>query len=1379
MRVWVPLFFLFIAGGFPLHATSPAWPLPPLVSGEWREVDSREVAEWRRRMQGAVPKDWQEAMTEVSRVRITNLEFYPGARLVEALIDVVDARPWGIAFVVPKPGVMVVLDGTAAPIHELNKTVPVRLRTEQQVWDYLKFFNSQIHIERENLRIVESLEDLFHQQEISDEVKTQMQPHFTRPTWKRLEDGGWEIYPVLFDLQGHLIKNRYRVEDDGNVQMLEEGTGLARLPLRVERFMGLARTARLQGESVQPREKVLNRMLRNRFSEGRPPQEQIQRSNEILQQPGVNEPQRLQAMLLRAEARFLMNDYAGALEEFNALLALAPNHVEGLLGRARTLFMLDRHEETFRDFDKIQQLNPGDSEAHARRAGALQILGRHEEAIAEAHRGAEGGHRDAMTVLGLGYLHKEEPEQAVVWLRKAAAAGSTISMQVLGYCYDLGQGVEADPVTAVSWYRRAALRGDISAQMNLANLLFNGQKVTGNPGEAYAWYETAARQGLANGQYMVGLCWNEGYGVRKNPEKAKPWFALAAAQGHEKAIEIVMGKVAPVKTNHLREELFQAVKNEDVHEVKRLLELGADPNAQRGVLRETPLHLAAYSNKGTDVIKLLLEYGADVNAKWFSGTPLTSAAYNRNVEIVRILLDAGARINDSGPLRHTALWGAAANSNIEVAKELLKRGADHKVKSAIQETPLIYAVQKNSNFDVIKLFLELEEDVNAKFRDGMTLLMHAAKSNDNVDVIKELVRYGIDLNARDNSGKTALSHAIEGNRNVHVIRALLKAGAKAGAEDSSGNRLLQAVKHNPAGDMTKEFLTSDVEIEAPVDSEGNTLLMLAAKHNYGEEVVKVLIQAGANVNAKNHNGETPLLLASVYSSSMNHKNSGVIRELLQAGADPNARDREGRSPMIRAAEKTTNPEVIAELLKGGADIHATDADGRNPLFIAIRFSSGLFETDNKGVVSELIKSGLDPNAKNAEGFTPLMLAAGRTTQSSYIIKELLEGGADPNVGRDDDDGLTPLMYAALMNISSTVMEALIEAGADPNVRISSGATPLIAVFHNKNRTVIENFTRILLKAGADPNIGGSDDTPLMLAAERNHKVVADLIRAGADPNAKSRDGSTALMAAAESNSNPAVITVLLRAGADFREKDVNGKTALDRAVAKGNLPAIQELNKAGIPPLMLAARHNVSPEEVMALLISGVDPYAKNDKGETALIWAARYNKNPEVVRVLLNAGAAAVREKHKPRAADIRRPGWSPFQFHSAPDAGEALRTAIAHDRPASIIAVLSKGVGPNWQDGSGFTPLMAAVAKPDNLEIITLLLKDRPNLNLKSQRTGYTALMGAAKYNRNPEVFAALLNAGADIRIRDNEGRSALDYARDAGNSVAITALVKAGTR
>jgi ankyrin repeat protein len=141
--------------------------------------------------------------------------------------------------------------------------------------------------------------------------------------------------------------------------------------------------------------------------------------------------------------------------------------------------------------------------------------------------------------------------------------------------------------------------------------------------------------------------------------------------------------------NSIDEELFEAVRENNLPEVSRLLSVGADVNVV-GYIDRTPLHLS--SMKGhVQVFKELVEHGADIEAKDNLGyTPLHWACCNDHVVVVQALLSRGANIKVKTNLGNTPLHNAP---NLAIVKALLIGGADILAANNDGRLPVHHAVR--------------------------------------------------------------------------------------------------------------------------------------------------------------------------------------------------------------------------------------------------------------------------------------------------------------------------------------------------------------------------------------------------------------------------------------------------------------------------------------------------------------------------------------------------------------------------------------------------------------------------------------------------------------------------------------------------------------
>jgi ankyrin repeat protein len=249
---------------------------------------------------------------------------------------------------------------------------------------------------------------------------------------------------------------------------------------------------------------------------------------------------------------------------------------------------------------------------------------------------------------------------------------------------------------------------------------------------------------------------------------------------------------------------------------------------------------------------------------------------------------------------NTPLLYAAAYGSLDAVRTLLAAGADVNARNGFDATPLIWAA---SNPEKARFLVEHGADVHAKTKQGRTALMIAAACDGCSDLVKLLIAKGADAKMRDTGGTTALQLAAE-NGDIESVRALLAAGADAKGATGIGLTPLYGAA-----------LNCDVEAARLLLEKGEvglTPLILSSMY-CRPEMIDTLIEAGADVNAKDTRGMTPLMMA-VASET---QDAAVVRRLVHAGADVNAKSAVGETA-LDWARKFGDRDVISILTAEGA-----------------------------------------------------------------------------------------------------------------------------------------------------------------------------------------------------------------------------------------------------------------------------------------------------------------------------------------------------------------------------------------------------------------------------------------------------------------------------
>ena len=604
-----------------------------------------------------------------------------------------------------------------------------------------------------------------------------------------------------------------------------------------------------------------------------------------------------------------------------------------------------------------------------------------------------------------------------------------------------------------------------------------------------------------------------------------------------------------------------------------------------------PLHLACKRGH-TEISNLLVSHGADANAFNKHGqTPLHAAASGEKdcPELCENLIKHNAKIDAEDDNGNQPLHLACKRHHTETGNLLMSHGADANALNKDGRTPLHAAAGGEKEcFLLCKSLVNHDAKVDTVDEDGDHPL-HLACKRGHTEIGNLLVSHGADANAFNKHGQTPLHAAASGEKDCpELCENLIKHNAKVDAVDEDGNQPLH-LACDRGHTMTVNLLVSyDADVKAVngcgckplfliskhitiaqgrLDSDGNQPLHLACKHGM-TTAVQLLVDLGADTNALNKRGQTPLHIIADREKDC----PGLCEIFLKRDAKVNAVDNDGNQALHLACERR-HKETCKLLLCHGADVTAVDRQKKRAFtkqfikslmeesFLEVKrsvdvtglhLSSLLYWAVYYGQLQDvelLLKQGANPDGlRNGPDqtifLTPLHVAADMEKDSPDLCEILLHHGC--KVDACDDNGNRPLHLACKRRLNQTC-KLLLFHGAD-----------VTTVDKYKERLFAKPFMRSVMKKAFVEIKRGCDVASLPLCSLLYWAVyygrlqdVELLLEQGANPDGLLNGRTTFLtplhVAADREKDSPDLCEILLHHGCKVDACDDNGNRPLHLA----------------------------------------------------------------------------------------------------------------------------------------------------------------------------------------------------------------------------------------
>ncbi|KAF6793391.1 hypothetical protein CSOJ01_13951 [Colletotrichum sojae] len=515
----------------------------------------------------------------------------------------------------------------------------------------------------------------------------------------------------------------------------------------------------------------------------------------------------------------------------------------------------------------------------------------------------------------------------------------------------------------------------------------------------------------------------------------------------------------------IKPSLYEVTSMSSVEVVKAILKY-VDPVRESESLLSA-LHLAVETSASAETCALFLDTGVDLE-NWNGNTFLVEAVLRDNMELAKLFVDHGVSIDAKNPEGEGALFLAAIDGLLPMVEFLLDEHADVNGKTEQGLTPL-YGASLNNKPEVVDCLLNRGADARITTDSGSWSPLEAAydfpavlrllltKAAPHLDY-KRVAAFGdtevtaLFLTARSGSVESARLLLEHGDPDLEFAPS---ADIDEDNPAAGYTPLAIAAQHSNT-DIVRLLLEKGANVNHRVQWRDQTVLHCA----WTEETVAILLEYGADIEAKDSNGTTPLHWSST------KENTGLIRRLANAGAKLEEADKFGQTPLISAVVSECL-ENFRYLVSKGSPINRTGGRFGSPLHSSCAWKP----VKTLRFIAEL---GGDVNLWHGVQGTPLKAACiGRPEYQLSNARYLVE---EKSVDVNAESGYCrSIMGQAFLTGTTRIITYILENGGNIDATDGTGLPSLFNICF-RHTDVLEVFDMLLESYSAVVSIDTRDHT---------------------------------------------------------------------------------------------------------------------------------------------------------------------------------------------------------------------------------------------------------------------------------------------------------------